>query len=416
MNMSSRDTSFSVLKALAIISVVISHSGAPGWLSAFVFQFHVPVFFICAGYFFDTKYLGDGQTYVLHRFKGLYVPFLKWSLLFLCLHNVFFWLGLLNEQCGNVDGGVLHPYDWHTFVQRAWSCVFNMSGYDEFICGAFWFFRAYLLASVGFLVLFKLFSLNARFSRPVQAGWGVALCAFLLAVWLIGGDLRATGVAQGGYRELMGMTLMGIGFLYRQYKDRVPLNWLTALLALGYLVAGSVWFPVNMGYRPALADVFLLPFSATAGFFVLLYVSKKIALTGNVLHRGLSYVGDRTLYVFAFHLLAFKLASAVKIACTGLSWQQMGCHPAIHAGAKTDYFWLLYVLVGVAVPLLWNAGYQRADSRWGLSRMGLTEMARIVLVSLFTLLRKVCLLVLAFCRGFVVAVKGIISASNPKDE
>ena len=41
-----RDISFSICKAFAIIFVVLSHAGGPAWLSSFVFQFHVPVFYL----------------------------------------------------------------------------------------------------------------------------------------------------------------------------------------------------------------------------------------------------------------------------------------------------------------------------------------------------------------------------------
>ena len=102
-----RDPKFSILKALAIMLVVLSHAGISGWLFNFVFIFHVPAFFLCAGYFFNTRYLTDERTFVMHRVKKLYVPFLKWSVVLLLLHNVFFWCGLLSEQFGNAQGGVL---------------------------------------------------------------------------------------------------------------------------------------------------------------------------------------------------------------------------------------------------------------------------------------------------------------------
>ena len=151
-----RDPKFSILKALAIMLVVLSHAGISGWLFNFVFIFHVPAFFLCAGYFFNTRYLTDERTFVMHRVKKLYVPFLKWSVVLLLLHNVFFWCGLLSEQFGNAQGGVTHPYSLHQMGQHLWSIVFNMSGYDQFLGGTFWFFRALLLASIGFLILFKL--------------------------------------------------------------------------------------------------------------------------------------------------------------------------------------------------------------------------------------------------------------------
>ena len=43
----------------------------------------------------------------------------------------------------------------------------------------------------------------------------------------------------------------------------------------------------------------------------------------------LVYIGDRTLYIFAFHLVAFKLVSALKVAFYGLPWQAVGGHPTV---------------------------------------------------------------------------------------
>ena len=82
-------------KGIAIILMVIAHAEAPGWLCKFVFEFHMPLFFITAGYFFSTRYLHDEATFVKKRVKGLYWPFVKWALFFLILHN---WMPMSNIQ------------------------------------------------------------------------------------------------------------------------------------------------------------------------------------------------------------------------------------------------------------------------------------------------------------------------------
>lgn len=75
----------------------------------------------------------------MKRFKGLYVPFVKWSIFFLLIHNLLFKIGILNEVYGNWTGGTTHPYSIHQFWQRLTNIVFSMGGYDEFLAGAFWF-------------------------------------------------------------------------------------------------------------------------------------------------------------------------------------------------------------------------------------------------------------------------------------
>ena len=386
-----RDISFSICKAFAIIFVVLSHAGGPAWLSSFVFQFHVPVFFLCAGYFFKPTALNDEKTFLLKRLRSLYFPFVRWSLFFLIIHNALFYTGLLNETYGNGAGGVLHPYSWPVFSQRVWNVVFGMSGYDEFLTGSYWFFRSLFVGSLGFYVLLKiLHHYNRR--KPIHHLVGaIVVLLWLTILWMLTSGLHVPGMAQGGYRELMGASLLGLGFLYRYFSERIKLNLQVLLCCLIFLVVSTIYFPTSI----------------------------------------LAYIGDHSLYVFAFHLVAFKLVSMLKVEVLGLPWEAVGGHPVVQAGAATDGFFLLYVLVGVAVPLLWNAGYKYLERtfhfnlslssllNWDLSR----QIAALVWLLLkgfgrgiYWLLRFIVLSVNRFFNGLISLGKGIIEASRPRDE
>lgn len=415
-----RDQSFSICKAIAIILVVLSHASCPGWLMNFVFMFHVPIFFICAGYFFHTKYLENEKTFVVRRLKGLYLPFLKWSIAFLVLHNLFFATGILNEQYGNGTGGVLHPYTWHAFCQRLWSIVFNMSGYDEFLCGAFWFFRAFLLANVAYLVLFKLFRKISIFKSDRQAVWGILIAMLLLAAWQVLGGLSVTGVAQGGYREIMGVFLISAGYLFREYRQAFPSGWKVSAGCLAFLALAAAYFPSSMSYKATFSQFISFPLPALAGFLLVYNLSAALASRGGIVKRGLVYIGDNTLYVFAFHIVAFKLASAIKVMAYGLPWQVVGCHPAIPRFGEWDCFFLLYTVVGVAVPLLCRAGYLWLSRHYDLSLgMCLMFLFEILLKLLYWFFFGIKCLIIAIAKsvnGFIGGIKGILDASNPKDE
>lgn len=415
-----RETKFSILKALAIMLVVLSHAGISGWLFNFVFLFHVPVFFICAGYFFHTRYLNDERTFIVHRIKGLYLPFVRWSLAFLILHNAFFWCGLLSEQYGNAQGGVTHPYSLHQFCQHLWSIVFNMSGYDVFLGGTFWFFRALLLASIGFLVLFKLLRRSDKFQTDLQAGWGLLVIGLSLTAWQVGGSLSVTGVAQGGYRELMGLTFMAAGFLLRQHRVAERMNWRIALPALLITALFAHFYPTAMAYRPTFGQFAALPVPALCGFAALLWLSAQIDRMRGWIKRGLVYIGDHTLYIFAFHLLAFKVASAIKAGCYGLPWDSVGSHPVIHQPANNVWFILLYLSAGTALPLLWQAAYSRIAPRVSFTQeqaigFSLTVLQRLCRVVYLTC-RAITLIFIGTCKSVWQGVKDIIEASNPKDE
>lgn len=415
-----RDTRFSILKALAIMLVVLSHAGISGWLYNFVFLFHVPVFFICAGYFFHTRYLSDERTFVVHRIKGLYLPFVRWSIVLLVLHNLFFWLGILSEHYGNAQGGVTHPFNWSQTCQHLWSIVFNMSGYDPFLGGTFWFFRALLLASIGFLVLFKLLRRSERFQSDVQAGWGLLVTSLALTAWLVGGGLKITGVAQGGYRELMGMSFMAVGFVMRQYQvgERITWRWGVPALVVTGLFA---WLcPTSMAFRPTMGQFVALPVPAVGGFIFLLWISSLLNRLNVWISKGLAYMGDRTLYIFAFHLLAFKVASAVKVAWYGLPWESVGSHPFIHTPGNNVLFILLYLLCGVGLPLLWLWAYRRIAPHISFSQEQAFGFAVVVAQTtcriIYRIARGAVFLFINTCKAVWQGVKDIIAASNPKEE
>lgn len=415
-----RETNFSILKAIAIICVVLSHAGISGWLFNFVFIFHVPIFFICAGYFFNTKYLTDERTYIVHRFKGLYLPFVRWSLFFLLIHNVLFPLGILSETYGNAGGGVTHPYTWQQFSQHAWSIVSNMSGYDQFLCGAFWFFRALLLASIGFLLMFKLLNRSAQLRDYKHTAWGVLFITLLLITWKTTTHLNLTGVAQGGYRELMGMAFMTAGFLLKQYEVCDKLNWKTALTSGTILLLASCFFPSSMVWNPNFTQFISLPLPAIAAFVMFTYISAWIDRHPGLIKRTFAYIGEHTLYIFAFHLVAFKVVSALKVWFYDLPWEAVGGHPVVITPANNWIWVILYLAAGVILPLLWLKSYRKFAPKIDLNQtlvihyviFGSKFLLRYLVIGLHLLFVILKNLFKALKKG----IKDILAASSTKDE
>ena len=87
-----------------------------------------------------------------------------------------------------------------------------------------------------------------------------------------------------------------------------------------------------------------------AGFLMVHYASKVIAAREGWLKRLLVFIGDNTLYILVFHIISFKAVSLLKISYYGLDWRQIGCHMVIH-DHQGDWFWILYSVAGVVLPL-----------------------------------------------------------------
>ena len=346
-----RNNIISIAKGIAIILMVVGHAEAPELLTNFIYTFHMPLFFITAGYFFSLKYLSDPWSFCEKRFKGLYLPFLKWSLLFLLLHNVFFHFGILNEEFGNWTGGVTHPYSWKDFANRLLLIVTSMSGYDEFMAGAFWFFRGLLVASLLFLILFKLFSAKTNLS-PTKITAIICIGALAFTAFRIGFGLKLRYIPNGGMREVWGLFFFGIGFLYRQYEPRIKEHW--ALSAAYFvLLCIAAWLHLSgMNNHGKMIDVLTLPLTGIIGFLAVRYISAVIDRKGSFVRDTLIFIGENTIYVFVFHIISFKLVSLAKIWWYDLDFAQIGCHMVIHHNNHSDLFWVAYSIAGVAVPML----------------------------------------------------------------
>lgn len=362
-----RNTNLAICKAIAIILMCAGHAEGPTLLVTFIYLFHMPVFFIAAGYFFDKKYLSDPWTFVKKRFKGLYVPFVKWSLFFLIFHNLFFKIGLMNEHYGNWSGGVTHPYDWYQFCQRLVHIIFSMGGYDEFLAGAFWFFRALLLSSIVFLVLYLLLHNRHRWLNHDTVPAVIAVLAVGFAWFKVANHLSIVTVVQGGIRECWGVLFFALGVLYRRYEHRIREHWALTLVYAAILLVGASLGWQGMALKTELRTVATLPLTGTIGFLMVHHIASWLDRHEGIAKRFMVYCGNNTLYIYVFHIISFKIVSAIKIWYYGMDWGQIGCHMVIHENSTTDLFWVLYTIVGTAVPLLGITLYRNLKSRYHLS-------------------------------------------------
>ena len=363
-----RNTNLSICKGIAIILMCAGHTECHWFIINFIYLFHMPLFFIAAGYFFNKKYEQDPWLFCKKRFKGLYIPFVKWSVFFLLIHNLMFKIGILNEQYGNWENGVTHPYTWHEGCQRLVNIVFSMGGYDEFLAGAFWFFRALLVASIVFLVLYLLLHGKHKWLGDNGTLVAIALLALGFAWFKVANNLKIVTLVQGGIRDTWGVFFFAMGALYRRHEHRIPKHWALTLIYAGVILGGCFIHCHGLILNMNLQDVATIPLTGCIGFMMVHNISTWINKHDNWLKRTLVYCGDNTLYVFIFHIISFKLVSALKIIYYGLDWGQIGCHMVIHHNSKTDLFWVLYAIVGTAVPLVWIYFYRKIKTRWSIAK------------------------------------------------
>ena len=119
-----------------------------------------------------------------------------------------------------------------------------------------------------------------------------------------------------------------------------------------------------MNWRSTFEQFLSLPLPAICGCLMVYNVSTWIDKHDGKIKQFLVYCGNNTLPVFVFHIISFKIVSLIKIWYYGLDPRQIGCHMVIHDHAKEDWFWVLYTIAGVAVPIFWTWCYQQLKTKW----------------------------------------------------
>ena len=94
---SSRSFYWDIVKGLGIIAIVLGHSGY--FAGAFVYLFHLALFFFITGYFYnEAKYGDDPFAYFGARLSGAWPRYFFYAAVFVLLHNFFVGHGLYAGQ------------------------------------------------------------------------------------------------------------------------------------------------------------------------------------------------------------------------------------------------------------------------------------------------------------------------------
>lgn len=318
---------------IAIILMVVCHAGLPDVHSRFISMFHMPLFFFVSGYCFKEKYLVESKRFVINKVRGIYIPFVKWSLLFLLLHNVFFHLNIYNGVC-EFHGEVSQLYDLKAYLFNSVKIVVSMTETEQLL-GGYWFLKQLFVGSLISLLFFK-------YVKNVLLG-GAVLLLTTIALSFTGYEIP--GLHIGSLSSFAAFFIV-IGRSYKQ--SGIELNRLGFTLLFIVLVGiGSVCCGTSMlGYTTAQ----VLPYSICAlmGTMMVLNISGCLAKYNNWLKHFLMFVGDHTLEVLTWHFLTFKIVSLAIIFIYSLPYEQLACFPTVKGYEL--YSWPFYSVIGVGLP------------------------------------------------------------------
>ena len=342
-----RDNTVMIVKAIGIILMVWGHAvvwGTP--VCNVIYTFHMPLFFLMSGYCFKEKYLGDAKQFVVRKLKGIWIPYVAFSLIFLALHNVF-------TQIYIYDAG--WTYGWKDFAWHTSRIVTRMSS-SEYLLSPFWFLKELFWGNLIFYATLKLVKWGIEKWRlkiencKLGAEWVTVIGVFVLA------EVTCLIHFRVPYFTITSTTIyaaffIAVGYLWKKSEFDVNKWWIwmigiAAVVLEAAIVGGTAigdQTPVSMLYYtvPAILGTMVV-------FNLSKYIDKVLRGWGK---SFVLFLGNHTIFIVALHFLMFRLVAYCYIQMNSLPIERLLDSPTMKELASNGWGVLAYTMVAVLLPL-----------------------------------------------------------------
>lgn len=320
------DDSVTITKAFGIMLMVLAHSWFSYFGDAVINMFHMPLFFFMSGYCFSDHHLAAPWQWFKGKVRKIYLPYIKYSLLFLCFHNVLYSLHIYSQE-----------YNLHECVFRASHIIVTMGAHDGLL-GGYWFMGCLFWGLIISFALLKIIRNNA-----------IVCCALTLVVSMVMNyyDFILHGINLHHFHFFSAsFILAGIEYKRREGAIEPKLTILMPLSVVLVLIGTIYW----RGCVPIIDTWKTIPYFVTAilGTVTVFVLSRKIVKRFNPMF--LKNIGGGTLSILTWHFLCFKMVSFLIITIYDLPIEKLIEFPVLHYYAGRGW-WMAYFIVGISVPL-----------------------------------------------------------------
>lgn len=328
--MKERNISIDFIKGISILLMVVAHSCPPILFRDMIYLFHIGLFYYASGWLFKEDYLQSPLLFAKRKLKGLYIPYVKWGVLYFFLVNIvsFLLYDKINQDLGSLADILL--------FRRV-----------HLLISPLWFLKSLFISEVVFFCILYLFKNKIA----------ILLLVFLF-IYTVGWycSNKSIKLPMGINRELVTMFVLFLGYFCNKHKcnDLVKHNSkVDALLLLGCLVILLVgtFLEIKIDTMSCTFSYWLIyPFYTIIGVEFLLCVnsllSRIVNNQTNLLYKLIYLLSKSSLSILALHFTCFMLLSIVLKYC-GVN-QELNLSNGFVYSSK---YWWLYSIVGVLCPL-----------------------------------------------------------------
>lgn len=352
-----RDVTIDLLKGIGILLMVFRHTEAP--FSEFVLLFHMAIFFIASGYLLRPEKVRDLKSllgFIFKKIKGLWLPYFLFMAGFTVMNNCFIQLNFYTDNPLYIE----EYTGRYAMLATRFSLIDVIKGIikaalfrgNAQLGGAMWFFNALFLLVVGYSVIDYVLGKVIKRHQAIMLAQGIISLTFLFA----GYAFHLMGKSAYGLNRFFSFyCLIYIGQMLRG-KMTVILNrvspWMIA--AIGFLVLlvvrplGYIDLSGNNIENP----IYFLLVSVT-GWFMMYSVAEMLRRSDFIGNKFISYLSLRSVPIIGLHFLSFKLVSWLAVEVYHMRHYMIAAFPVLMHGT----WWILYMISGIAIPLLIDKVY-----------------------------------------------------------
>ena len=331
----SRNISWDLVRCIGIFCVILGHCLPYNQACSFIYQFHMGLFFFISGFFLkvpDGFRFYDFFSFIMHKLKSIYLPFVVVNILFL-IFNVFFYkahISLINFEKFDYIKAVIDILFFRTI--------------DNPILYPLLFLKSLFVSLVISYIILSVIKKNT-----------LAFILFIV-LYTIGYFFNLYGITINviSNRDFIACLLVFLGYTFKLHKlwiDLIHKYWSTILFVSFFIVyLGSYWFVIDMkhdcfsyfGVLPIMTIIGVM-FCISFGDF---FINSKIRLL------PLLFIGRNSLYYFIIHTMAFKIISLFIVWNYDLSISDNPCLLTTHVvrNELLYYYWPLYTISAIIIP------------------------------------------------------------------
>ncbi len=277
------------VKAINIFFVVLGHTVLSASYTKFIYAFHIPLFFFLSGYFFDYSKYPNFFLFFKKRFHQLLIPYfiinfltyLAWLLIGRHTgEDALFQINLLEPFYGIFYGSHKGYFLHHNAPMWFLPCLFS----TEMIFYLLFKSNSKILHYIFIVILLSL-GVYGNYYQNISLPWGLSVVPTTAILYGLGSWFNHNAIQK---------------FNYKKYLILIPLSF------LGLLIFASFNIKVKVS-AAEYGNYFYFWMAALWGILFFISIGNLVeylSLRFKINLKFLQFIGQNTLLIFSFHLVA----------------------------------------------------------------------------------------------------------------